>query len=399
MASIDRRGRLYRARVRIPGFAPKTRSFKTETEAQHWARCTEALLRSGIDAAVDLAAEPTLGEALQWYLERETASKKGAEQEARRVRAWCTRDLARLKLSHLTAQHFIAHKNARLAEGCSGSTVRIELCLISALYKAAKQEWGLPYLENPIASVRKPKSGRGRDRRLTAEEAHRFQKALQACDKEIVRLVIEFALSTAGRQGEILRLRWQDVDLNRRVAVFYETKNGEDRPVALTKEAVAVLKRVGTRDTERVFPTTRTVITRAWRKILKDAEIKNFRFHDLRHEATSALFERGMTTMEVQKITGHKTLSMLLRYTQMDVGHIVQRLDETDGQGPLPDAGSDGQSLAAGADVLTPNPTANAIGSPTTRPKCDPDARCVPHVKGERLPSNVIQFALRRKSK
>jgi hypothetical protein len=79
-----------------------------------------------------------------------------------------------------------------------------------------------------------------------------------------------------------------------------------------------------------MFPVTRTVITRAWRHILKRAGIKNFRFHDLRHEATTSLFERGLSTMEVQKVTGHKTLAMLLRYTQMDVGHLVERLDATE---------------------------------------------------------------------
>jgi hypothetical protein len=64
--------------------------------------------------------------------------------------------------------------------------------------------------------------------------------------------------------------------------------------------------------------------------MLVEAKIADFRFHDLRHEATTQLFERGLTTMEVQKITGHKTLAMLLRYTQMNVDHVVKRLDATE---------------------------------------------------------------------
>jgi hypothetical protein len=79
-----------------------------------------------------------------------------------------------------------------------------------------------------------------------------------------------------------------------------------------------------------VFRTTSDAITAAWRRIVLRAEIEDFRYHDLRHEATSRLFERGLEIMEVQRITGHKTLSMLLRYTQMNVDRIVKRLDATE---------------------------------------------------------------------
>jgi hypothetical protein len=96
MASIDKRSRKsWRARVRIPGHDDKTRSFNTRAEAQEWARITEAQLRSGVDTIPDAAAEPTLAQALDWYLEQETPKKKGREQETRRIRAWKARELAK----------------------------------------------------------------------------------------------------------------------------------------------------------------------------------------------------------------------------------------------------------------------------------------------------------------
>jgi len=86
MASIDKRSRKsWRARIRIPGHEDKTRSFNTRTEAQEWARMTEAHLRSGVGTIPDAAAEPTLAQALDWYLEQETPKKKGKEQETRRI--------------------------------------------------------------------------------------------------------------------------------------------------------------------------------------------------------------------------------------------------------------------------------------------------------------------------
>jgi integrase len=331
MASIDKRSRRsWRARVRIPGHNDKTRSFNTQAEAQEWARITEAQLRSGVDTIPDAAAEPTLAQALDWYLEQETPKKKGKEQEARRIRAWKARELTKLKLSQLTPMHFVEFRKEREAEGCAGNTIRLDLSLISDLFKTASLDWGMPYLENPIALLRKPKQGKGRDRRLSTDEAARFERALEACPKKLVRLVVRFAIHTAARQGEILGLRNKDVDLKRRIVIFRDTKNGDDRTVPLTKDALAVLQQLGSQNGVYTFPVTRTVITRAWRHILQRADIRDFRFHDLRHEATTRLFERGLSTMEVQKITGHKTLAMLLRYTQMDVRHIVERLDETE---------------------------------------------------------------------
>jgi integrase len=287
-------------------------------------------LRSGIDTLPDLAAEPTLGQALDWYRDQETVKKKGKEQETRRINSWKGRELAALKLSQLTAMHFVEFGKQREAEGRKGNTIRLDLSLISDLFKTARLDWGMPYLENPIALLRKPKQGKGRDRRLNADEAERFERSLEACSKKLVQLVVRFAIHTAARQGEILRLRKADVDLDRRVVIFRDTKNGEDRAVPLSKHALAVLRSVEPSASPYMFPVTRTVITRAWRHILERAAIKNFRFHDLRHEATTSLFERGLSTMEVQRVTGHKTLAMLLRYTQMDVGHLVDRLDATE---------------------------------------------------------------------
>ena len=338
MAPIDKRSRRsWRARVRIPGHKDKTRSFNTQAEAQEWARMTEAQLRSGVDTIPNAAAEPTLALALDWYLEQETPKKKGAEQEARRVRARKAREVEKLRLSQLTPMHFVEFRKQREADGCAGNTIRLDLSLISDLFKTARLNWGMPYLENPIALLRKPKQGKGRDRRLSTDEAVRFGRALEACPKKLVRLAVLFAIHTAARQGEILRLRKSDVDFNRRIAIFRDTKNGDDRAVPLSKHAVGVLRQLDTSAAgPYLFPVTRTVITRAWRHILKRAGITDFRFHDLRHEATTSLFERGLSTMEVQKVTGHKTLAMLLRYTQMDVGHLVERLDATETSGRSP---------------------------------------------------------------
>ena len=334
MASIDKRGKVWRARVRIRGFAPKTRSFDTKAEAEQWAARIERQLLAGEDTCPDLASEMTLSEALERYAKEVTPTKKGAEQELRRIRAWQKRPLASLKLSLLTAAHFSEFKKERENEGKSANTIRLDLMLISAVFKKARKAWGMPYLKNPIAGVELPGGSKWRDRRLDEAEAQRFHRALAQQSDEMFKLIVTFALETAARLSEILRLRRTDLHVRRRIAILRDTKNGENRGVPLSKCAVEVVERaLSLHDGERVFPMTRVQLYRSWRKLCDSARIENFRFHDLRHEATSRLLERGLTVMEVQRITGHKTLAMLLRYTQMYDNHVVARLDETEDSG------------------------------------------------------------------
>lgn len=115
--------------------------------------------------------------------------------------------MAKLRLWQLTPMHFVEFRKQREADGRAGNTIRLDLSLISDLFKTARLDWGLLYLENPIGLLSKPKQGKGRDRRLSADEAQRFERALQACPKKLVRLAVLFAIHTAARQGEILRLR------------------------------------------------------------------------------------------------------------------------------------------------------------------------------------------------
>jgi len=337
MASIDKRGNVWRARVRIQGFKDKTRSFDTKDEAKDWAQRIEQQLLAGVDTVPDLTAELTLAEALDKYGEEVSPKKKGAPQELRRIRAWQRREVANLKLSLVTPAHLNEFKVEREEEDeVADNTIRLDLMVISALFNKAKTAWGMPYLSNPVAGVELPSTSKSRDRRLNEIEAARFESQLSKHSSELFQLIVRFALNTAARRGEILRLKRSDVNLKRRHVIFRDTKNGENRVVPLSKNAfTAVEHALKMGDDEFAFPMGASTLYRHWRDVLEDARIDDFRFHDLRHEATSQLFERGLTTMEVQKITGHKTLAMLLRYTQMNVDHVVKRLDATeDGDRP-----------------------------------------------------------------
>ncbi len=330
MPSIDKRGQAWRARVRVLGFKRISRSFDTRDEADRWAQRQEAMMLVGQDPSLQALLDITLDEALDRYAEEFTPHKKGAAQELRRIGAWKRHDVAKVKLSRLSSSHFTTFKEERVAGGAKGGTIRLDLLLISNLFKMARKAWQMTWLTNPIANMLVPKQGPSRKRRLTEAESIRFIEALKGCRNKFIPQIIRVAMETTARQGELLKLQRNEVDFARRVMLLRDTKNGDDRAVPLSKRAIEILLDVECTADPRVFPITHDSIMASWRRIMARAGIEDFHFHDLRHEGTSCLFERRLEVMEVQKITGHKTLSMLLAYTHLDVGKIVDRLDETD---------------------------------------------------------------------
>ena len=129
------------------------------------------------------------------------------------------------------------------------------------------------------------------------------------------------------RQGELVSLRWEHIDLNRRTVHLPDTKNGESRTVPLSTAAVKILRSLPRNIQGKVFPgVTTEAVKRAYARAVRRTAIEDLRFHDLRHEATSRLFEKGLNIMEVASITGHKDLRMLRRYTHLKAEDLARKL-------------------------------------------------------------------------
>jgi integrase len=190
----------------------------------------------------------------------------------------------------------------------------------------ARKEWGI-YILNPVRDIKLPPGGRPRDRRLQAGgEARLFAACREARNRWLLPLV-QLALETAMRQGELLRLHWEYIDLNRRTAHLPDTKNGEARTVPLSSTAIAVLRALPRTLHGDVFRgVTTEAVKRSYMRATRRACIKDLRFHDLRHEATTRLFEKGLNIMEVASVTGHKDLRMLRRYTHLKAEDLARKL-------------------------------------------------------------------------
>ncbi len=339
MASIKRRDKTYQVQIRRSGYPSISKCFKTIREAKAWAAEQEAKLQSSQSPlkAIRDRHVPNLLEALKRYEAEVSHLKKSAAKEQSFIRYWCGSSVASEKITKITPQQVALCRDKLLQEGKSPASVVRMLALLSHVFSIATKEWGY-YLINPVQMIRKPRVQNARSRRPSADE---LQSILQQIQNNEIRLFIQLAADTAMRRSELFNLSWQALDLNKRRVYLRDTKNGSDRVVVISNVSAGYLKALNPKAQGRVFA-FRHVDTpsKAFRSALlaarqsyeaqclsagvspKVCHLTNLKFHDLRHEATSALFERGLSIPEVASITGHKTLAMLGRYT-----HVLPELD------------------------------------------------------------------------
>lgn len=284
-------------------------------------------------------------ELLQRYLEESTPTKKGAAQETSRLRAWLNHKLAEEPISKLLPEHFTAYRDARRAEGRAPDTIRLELILAQHVFQTAIEEWGYRDLPNPLLTVKKP-VGVGRERRLLPTEERYLMNALTNSGYTNFPALVAFAIETAMREGELCKLTWSRVDLHDRSVTLLgsQTKTGLPRTVPLSLGALHILEMLPHRQglvfglsasvVRKHFPKALAVARAAYEKDCVEAGVSadqetlvDLHFHDLRHEATSRLVMKLHNLASVQKVTGHKTLTMLQRYTHLLHHDVLQEMD------------------------------------------------------------------------
>ncbi|MGE4062729.1 MAG: integrase [Rhodospirillaceae bacterium] len=325
MATIRKRGRRWQVQIRLAGVAPASATFANRQEAQKWAREMEGR------APVAPAAQPpvdsdllTLRKLIERYRENVTVHKRGRLNEECYLTAILREPFADAPLSALDASAFAAYRD-RLARRIKGASVRKYLTLLSHIYTIARAEWAIA-VANPLAHLRRPPAGLPRDRRLQPGEWDALIVAADACRNAVMRPLIEFAVESAMRRGEILRVEFAHRNAERRTLHIPTTKTARPRTIALTPAASRILDEQQAKGYVRPFPTTGNAIRLAWQRIVKRAGIHDLHFHDLRHEAISRLFERGLTIPETALVSGHSDPRQLFRYTHLRAEDVAAKL-------------------------------------------------------------------------
>lgn len=360
MAAIKQResGR-WEARVRRRGGQAVSRTFGTRREAEAWAKAQEAEMDRGTWLDGSIAHRTTLGEVLADY-KAAVAVARGCPAELGRLDRFRD-ELGAYRLGAVSPGVLLAWRDERL-KAVSPGTVAREMGLLGGVLSWARKERLIPLPQNPVAAISAPATSDARDRRLTADELDRLLAAMADASAESggavrkgryrvgsrqpwLRPAVEFALETAMRQGEILALTWQNVNISEQTAFLPVTKNGESRTVPLSRRAVEILESIRRPDDARarVFPVTSDALKKAWTRALRrarltyEAECRNYgcapdgrlldlRFHDLRHEATSRLAEKLPNLIELAAVTGHRDLRMLKRYYHPRAAELAKKL-------------------------------------------------------------------------
>ena len=314
MASIRKRNSLWQAQVRSRKLGSTSKSFHKKADAIAWAKVQEAMMQTG-EWKPKNKRYSTIGDLIQTYLIKATPNKKGAEPETRRLnRLLRETSLMSIKLDEARPHNFASFRDKRLQDG--NRACQYDLVLLRAAWNTARIEWGWDLGDNPLTLIRFPRSNPPRERRLRQGE---YETLMAACTETKVWYLwpmIEIAIATCMRRGEILSLEWQNIYFERSKALLPNTKNGHSRWVPLSLKVIRLLERLPKED-ERVFPITEVAVRQSWDRLRRRAGITDLTFHDLRHEAISRQFERGLTIPEVMRISGHQTAGQLFRYIQL----------------------------------------------------------------------------------
>ena len=314
MATIRLHGKKWQARVYKKGYPTAIRSFVVRKDAEKWARQIEADMDKGSYINSTLSEKTTLSELIERYLREVTPLMRGAKADSIRLKAILRKPIAKENLASLTPSKIAKYRDERLLEIVPSTVVR-ELAYFSSIINHACREWGIN-ITNPVLSVRKPAQSLGRNRILTPDEEI---KLLKVCEPKANRNIytrpfVILALETAMRRGEILSLRWENVDYSKRTAFLPLTKNGESRTVPLSTRAIDTLQALPRSIDGRVLPINFAALETNFKRARDRANLENLRIHDLRHTAITRLAERLPNLIELSAVSGHKNLTMLKRY-------------------------------------------------------------------------------------
>jgi len=322
------RGR-WQAQVRRRGTKPRAKSFDAKTDAEAWARALEAEVdRHGLAPDTKILETTTFGDLLRRYRAEVSPTKRGAPQEIQRLGVLARHEIAHRTLVGLSPSDVSAFRDERLASVSPATTLR-EMAILSHVLEVAIRDWGYPLGRNVAKLVRRPSVRNERKRRLEGDEEQRLLNACSGGKIPYLKTLLLVAIESSMRRGELLGLTWDDLSHNRRVITLGMTKNGEGREVPLSPRAFDALiawRNDAASDDPRIFPMRTGSLEQVWRRLLVRAGIQSLRFHDLRHEGVSRLFERGLNVIEVATISGHKELRMLRRYAHLSADDLVARL-------------------------------------------------------------------------
>ena len=309
MASIRKRKGKYQVQVRIRGKGTSA-TFQTLDLARRWARSKEIEFEKNIKVGMQYRPK-SLQEILDKYKHTVIPHKKSASSETFLINAFMKNKWAALPLNMLSAAQIAEYRDKRLLS-VKPSTISREFGIVKHALHVAKLEWDWEVPNDLFSGIRLPQIHQRAIRRINDHDLKTLLEEASKHSNIYLKPIILIALNTAMRRGEILSLKWSDIDLKRSLINIDNTKTGYARSIKINNDVRFVLENLEMID-ERVFPISINNLRLCYQRLCKKLNIK-IRFHDFRHEAISRLFEKNLSIPHIASISGHRTVSQLFRY-------------------------------------------------------------------------------------
>lgn len=337
MASIEQRGKHWRALIRKTGHKTVSKTFKTKMAAEIWATKIENTINGGEQVRLQEARSMTVRQVFEQFRDKVCDTRKGGHWEKVRIdRLLRTADFVRRRLDQLSPADIRDWRDERLKE-ISNASVNRELNLISGIFSHAIKEWSAPFKENPVHLVKRPKgTGTHRNKRWHADDLETFLQACQFDEAKQPRVGMDYlpfalliAIETAMRPSELCILHIRDVNLTERYARLYDSKNGDPRDVPLSRRAVELFTKVISNrpGVAKVIPVKVRTLGVYYRQVRDTTGLGDLRFYDARHEAATRLSKKLPNVLELSAVTGHRSLQSLKRYYNPTASELAKKLD------------------------------------------------------------------------
>ena len=359
MGTIVRRGEKWRAVVRKRGHKTLTKTFLRRAAAEKWVRETEV----EIERRRLAGQHHDLGALVRRYIEEIGAVKPWARTHKGNLTRFA-REVSGLTLADLTPDWMRAYG---LRRRVAPATLAQEMYYLASVLRTAEAWWGVPVDwstfrkgRQMLRQLRLTGKAKERDRRPQADELVRIKAAVRSTLP--MADIIDFAAITGLRVNEICRIRWADLDERRRCVLVRQRKHPRDKEVndqwvPLLGAAWAIVGRQERRG-EAIFPYDPRSVSSAFQKARRAAGVQGLRFHDLRHDAISAMFEQGFAIPEVAMVSGHRDWNQLRRYTNLKpeglhAGPLAKRgpAGDQSGRANHPDEADTGIAPARAEDI------------------------------------------------
>ena len=329
----EKNGR-WRGEVRKNGLRI-SKTFDSKGDASKWAREVEIKIEKEQFEDFRDSAHLTLAHLIKRYRDEITPNKKGAVSEVYKLNFIIRQPIAKTKILRLSTRMIIEFKN-ELKRTRAPATVNKYIHYIHTIWETARLTWGINLPpNNPTALVKREKVMTKIDRILSYEEQDRLLTACKESSLDQLSDIVEFALETAMRFGEITRLQVRDIDFDKSIATLHDTKNGERRDVPLTVRALDICSKykfkdkvLEFKDHQTLFPIHRDKFRHYFEQACKKAAVKGFRFHDTRATKITRLFEEGWDVSSVAVVSGHKSWSELQKYTRIKAIDLVDKINQ-----------------------------------------------------------------------